>query len=144
MRANPAAGWRMSDIEAVCREHGVFWAPPRGGGSHYKIGHPARPKSSPSLTIGGLSPYTFASSSHFLTGDAKVMTDLRYSVVVEPLSETDGGGFVAFVPDLPGWSDGETPEEALANVRDAIEEWMAAARDLGHEIPAPSKRREPV
>jgi antitoxin HicB len=35
-------------------------------------------------------------------------------------------------------SDGETPEEALANVRDAIEEWMAAARDLGHEIPAPS------
>jgi hypothetical protein len=40
MRANPAAGWRMSDIEAVCREHGVFWAPPRGGGSHFKIGHP--------------------------------------------------------------------------------------------------------
>jgi hypothetical protein len=41
MRANPAAGWRMSDIEAVCREHGVFCAPPRGGGSHYKIGHRA-------------------------------------------------------------------------------------------------------
>jgi hypothetical protein len=41
MRANPAAGWRMSDIEAVCRENGVFCAPPRGGGSHYKIGHPA-------------------------------------------------------------------------------------------------------
>ncbi len=41
LRANPAADWRISDIEAVCREHGVFCAPPRGGGSHYKIGHPA-------------------------------------------------------------------------------------------------------
>lgn len=73
------------------------------------------------------------------------MTELRYSVVVEPLSKSDGGGFVAFVPDLPGcMSDGETPEDALANVRDAIEEWIAAARDLGHEIPAPSKRHEPA
>jgi hypothetical protein len=26
MRANPAAGWLMSDIEAVCREHGVLMA----------------------------------------------------------------------------------------------------------------------
>jgi hypothetical protein len=41
MRANPAAGWRMSDMEAVCRENGVFCAPPRVGGWHYKIGHPA-------------------------------------------------------------------------------------------------------
>ncbi|MCI0468121.1 MAG: type II toxin-antitoxin system HicA family toxin [Beijerinckiaceae bacterium] len=31
----------MNDIEAVCREHGVFCVPPRGGGSHNKIGHPA-------------------------------------------------------------------------------------------------------
>ncbi len=70
------------------------------------------------------------------------MTGLLYSVV-EPLSETDGGGFVAFVSDLPGcMSDGEPPEEALANVRDAIEEWIAAARDLGHEVPAPSKHRQ--
>ena len=52
---------------------------------------------------------------------------------------------MAFVPELPGcMSDGETPEEALANIRDAIEEWMAAARDLGYEIPAPSKRPVPA
>jgi antitoxin HicB len=73
------------------------------------------------------------------------MTEFHYSVVVEPLSESDGDGFVAFVPDLPGcMSDGETPDDALANVRDAIEEWIAAARELGHEIPAPSKRHEPA
>jgi hypothetical protein len=41
MRANPAASWRITDIEAVCREHGVTCAAPRGGGSHYKIAHPA-------------------------------------------------------------------------------------------------------
>ena len=32
-----------------------------------------------------------------------------YNVEVERLSEADGGGFVAIVPDLPGcMSDGET------------------------------------
>ncbi|MCI0600672.1 MAG: type II toxin-antitoxin system HicA family toxin [Beijerinckiaceae bacterium] len=41
MRASPAAGWRMSDIEAVCRELGVFCAPPRGISSHHKVGHPS-------------------------------------------------------------------------------------------------------
>jgi hypothetical protein len=41
MRANPADGWRMSDVEAVCREHGISCGPPRGGGSHDKILHPA-------------------------------------------------------------------------------------------------------
>ena len=50
------------------------------------------------------------------------MNPLRYAVTIEPLADSDGGGFLATVPDLPGcMSDGETPEEALANVRDAIE-----------------------
>ena len=40
MRANPRSGWRIEDVEAVCREHGIFCQPPRGGGSHYKIAHP--------------------------------------------------------------------------------------------------------
>ncbi len=39
MRRNPSGDWRIEDIEAVCREHGILCAPPRGGGSHYKIGH---------------------------------------------------------------------------------------------------------
>jgi predicted RNase H-like HicB family nuclease len=36
-------------------------------------------------------------------------------------------------------SDGETPEEALANVRDAIASWIEAATDMGRQIPRPSK-----
>ena len=69
------------------------------------------------------------------------MNKLQYSVVVEPLSEEDGGGFIATVPDLPGcMSDGETPEEALANVRDAIAAWIEAAEDMGHAVPPPSRK----
>ncbi len=68
------------------------------------------------------------------------MTSLTYPVVLEPLDEGDGGGFIARVPDLPGcMSDGETPEEALANVREAISDWLDEARDLGRSIPAPSR-----
>lgn len=66
---------------------------------------------------------------------------LEYPIVIEPLSTEDGGGFVASVPDLPGcMSDGETPEEALANVQDAVAAWIEEARSLGRSVPAPSRR----
>ena len=69
------------------------------------------------------------------------MTQLRYPVLIEPLTEEDGGGFLATVPDLPGcMSDGETPEEAILNVQDAIQAWMEAAEDMGQPIPEPSLR----
>jgi len=64
---------------------------------------------------------------------------LDYPVIVQPLAPEDGGGFLALVPDLPGcMSDGETPEEALINVRDAIVTWIEAAGDMGHPVPPPS------
>lgn len=67
------------------------------------------------------------------------MNALDYPVIVQPLTPEDGGGFLALVPDLPGcMSDGETPEEALANVRDAILTWIEAAGDMGHPVPPPS------
>ena len=65
---------------------------------------------------------------------------LNYPLVVEPLPLEEGGGFIAIVPDLPGcMSDGETPEEAVVNVRDAILCWIEAAEDLGHAVPPPSR-----
>jgi antitoxin HicB len=68
---------------------------------------------------------------------------LTYAIVVQPLAEDDGGGFVATVPDLPGcMSDGETPQEALANAEDAIKAWLEAARELGQAIPKPSYKME--
>lgn len=66
------------------------------------------------------------------------MASLEYSVIVTPLSPEDGGGFSATVPDLPGcMSDGETPEQAIANVQDAIVAWKEAARDMGRSVPPP-------
>lgn len=48
-----------------------------------------------------------------------------YSVLLQPLSKDDGGGWLATVPDLPGCrSDGETQLEALKNVQDAIRTWL--------------------
>lgn len=67
------------------------------------------------------------------------MSRLQYPVIVQPLPVEDGGGFVATVPDLPGcMSDGETPEEAIANVQDAIIAWIEAAVELGRTVPEPS------
>jgi antitoxin HicB len=64
-----------------------------------------------------------------------------YAIIVEPLPAEDGGGFVATVPDLPGcMSDGETPQEAFANVEDAIKAWIEAAKDLCHNVPQPTRR----
>ena len=63
---------------------------------------------------------------------------LGYRIEIEPLSEEDGGGYLASVPELPGcMSDGETPEEALRNVQEAIVSWIEAARVLRIELPPP-------
>ncbi|MEA3051802.1 MAG: antitoxin HicB [Sphingomonadales bacterium] len=59
-------------------------------------------------------------------------------MVIEPLSDEDGGGFLATVPELPGcMSDGETRAEALANVEDAIATWNYCARKASEAIPEP-------
>lgn len=50
--------------------------------------------------------------------------DLRVHVVLEPQKE---GGFTVTVPSMPGCiSEGETRAEALQNIKEAIELWLAA------------------
>jgi antitoxin HicB len=69
------------------------------------------------------------------------MSRLDYPVLIEPLAPEDGGGFLATVPDLPGcMSDGESAEDALKNVRVAIEEWIEEALALGRDVPPPTRR----
>ena len=51
---------------------------------------------------------------------------VRYRVVLHPSEE----GFAVSCPGLPGcWSQGATEQEALANIRDAIAEYVAAVED---------------
>ena len=49
--------------------------------------------------------------------------------------------WLADVPDLrPCTSHGATPGEAAANIANAIEGWLAVARDRGMPIPDPNYR----
>jgi predicted RNase H-like HicB family nuclease len=59
----------------------------------------------------------------------------RYTVVVEP---EEDGQFAVYVPDLPGCtSAGDTVEEALANIRDAIEVHIEGLRADNIAVPEP-------
>lgn len=65
--------------------------------------------------------------------------ELGYKIEIIKLSEEDGGGYLALVPSLQGcMSDGETPQEALKNIEDAIKCWIETAKELGREVPAPN------
>ena len=65
--------------------------------------------------------------------------ELDHSVRIERLADSDRGGYLATVPDLPGcMSDGETPEEALKNVQEAIASWIEAAKGWKMDVPQPS------
>jgi len=55
-------------------------------------------------------------------------------------SEEDGG-YIADIPDLEACSAfGSTAEEALAELEQAREAWLAAARETGKSIPSPRYR----
>ncbi len=52
---------------------------------------------------------------------------MRFKVVLEPSEE---GGYTVYVPSLPGCiSEGETVEEALKNIQEAIELYLEPVED---------------
>lgn len=52
---------------------------------------------------------------------------LSYKVVIEP---QEGGGYTAYVPSLSGCvSEGETYEETLKNIKEAIELYVETLRE---------------
>ncbi len=52
---------------------------------------------------------------------------MKYKVRLERSDE----GWAASVPGLPGcWSQGDTEEEALTNIRDAVREYLDTVSDL--------------
>lgn len=66
------------------------------------------------------------------------MSDPSYVIVLTPLSDEDGGGYMAHVPDLPGClADGEDPAAAVKDVLSAIGEWSDEVQEAGMVMPAP-------
>jgi antitoxin HicB len=63
-----------------------------------------------------------------------------YAFDLRPLSKAEGGGWLITWPDLPGcMSDGESPEEAIQNGRDAFVAWMSVRQEeLKKSAPKPS------
>lgn len=64
---------------------------------------------------------------------------IKYELIV--YWSADDEAFVVEVPELPGcMADGQTYEQAVANARLVIEEWIETAKDLGRPIPEPKGR----
>ena len=52
---------------------------------------------------------------------------MKLKVVLEP---SDDGGFTVYVPSLPGCiSEGDTREQAIANIKEAIELYLEPVDD---------------
>lgn len=64
------------------------------------------------------------------------MSDVALRQVILYPDQEDGG-WVAEVPSLPGCiSQGETREEAITNIRDAIQTWLEGAKQVNLPVPA--------
>lgn len=63
---------------------------------------------------------------------------MKYTVILQRESD---GGYVAVVPSLPGCvSQGDTREESLKNVAEAIELYLEDVRAAGDPIPVEDER----
>ena len=73
------------------------------------------------------------------TADGRPFDPAAYEVHLRPLTEDEGGGWLATIPDLPGcMGDGATEAEAIVDVGQAALEWADAAVADGEHLPAPS------
>lgn len=61
--------------------------------------------------------------------DTKVLT---YRTIIEK----DGKYYHGYVPSLPGChTQGDTIEETISNLKEAMEGWLEVQRDMGWNIP---------
>ena len=66
----------------------------------------------------------------------------KFKVILEP---NEDGGYTIYVPSLPGCiSEGDTREEALANIKEAIELYIESLEADGEPIPGEGELEEAV
>jgi antitoxin HicB len=62
----------------------------------------------------------------------------QYPFQIRKLAGEEGGGYLIEFPDVPGcMSDGETPQEAIVNGRDALKCCLLTMREFGDDVPQP-------
>jgi predicted RNase H-like HicB family nuclease len=47
-------------------------------------------------------------------------TAIKKQVIIEIIPDPELGGFTACVPDIPAYGEGETEEEAIADLKEAL------------------------
>lgn len=63
---------------------------------------------------------------------------LKMNYRIELIPDKDEGGYVAYIPDLPGCiSQGETEAEALKMVEEAKALWIETTLENGKQVPLP-------
>lgn len=68
------------------------------------------------------------------------MKDYHYKVVIEPQEE---GGFTAYIPSLPGCvTEGETYEEVVSNIKEALELYLETMKEKNQTIKSDDVRIE--
>jgi predicted RNase H-like HicB family nuclease len=48
------------------------------------------------------------------------------TITVELIADPEQGGFTARIPDLPAYGEGETEEEAIADLKEAVRAYIDA------------------
>lgn len=65
-----------------------------------------------------------------------------YSITINKLDDSIGGGWLISVPELPGCvCQGRTVEEALSNIDAIVEVWVKSEKKRGHQIPPPQIKK---
>ena len=77
-----------------------------------------------------------------MTSDARIEEGVRAAVAApytRLFTREEDGRYSTSVLELPGcFSSGDTPEDAMAMLDEAIEMWVGVEMERGHDIPPPS------
>lgn len=64
---------------------------------------------------------------------------MDYKFTIMPVSEADGGGYFAEVPELPGCvAAADTLEETMALLEEAVDSWIMVTKEKGKKVPQPT------
>lgn len=66
---------------------------------------------------------------------------MRFKYAIEIFYSKEDEGYIAVIPELPGCSAfGETEEEALKEIKIAMELWITTAKNEGFKVPKPKTK----
>lgn len=136
MRSNPK-DWRIESLENIAEHFNIDIR--KSGGSHVVFMHE---NSGLVVTVPAkrpIKPIYIKLFLELLDDVGETMNEIDYPFEMCPLSDDEGGGWLISFPDLPGCiSDGDTPEEAIQNGKDALNCWLLACKESGRAIPKPN------